>query len=107
MTPSFSRLDRIGDMLKRELAVLIPRHLVETRAWVMSVTRVVVSRDLMHAKVYVSMLLAPEKIPMAIDTLNQAASQLRYLTAQRIVLRVMPELKFYYDDTLVRGNRMS
>ncbi|MFN7096808.1 MAG: 30S ribosome-binding factor RbfA [Gammaproteobacteria bacterium] len=107
MTKDFSRLDRIGDMLRRELTVLIQHEVNDPRVGMVSVTDVKVSRDLMHAKVYVSVLQPDDKIAAAIDALNHAAGYLRYQLAQRVDLRVMPQLRFYYDDSLVRGNRIS
>lgn len=107
MTRDFSRLDRIADMLKRELSILIQNEINDPRVGMVSVTDVKVSRDLMHAKVYVSVLQPEEKIPSAIKALNHAANYLRYQLAQRVELRVMPELRFYYDDSLIRGNRIA
>jgi ribosome-binding factor A len=107
MSKEFSRLDRIGDQIKRELAVIIQRHVKSADVGMVSVTDVKVSRDLAHAKVYVSLLLEDEKIPAAVRHLNDAAKQLRYLLAQTIELRMIPELKFYYDDTIVRGTRIA
>jgi ribosome-binding factor A len=107
MSKEFSRLDRIGDQIKRELAVIIQRQIKDPDVGMVSITDVKVSRDLAHAKVYVTILLDDEKIPAAIKILNQSAKHLRYLLAQTIDLRTMPELRFYYDDTIVRGTRIS
>lgn len=108
MAKTSTRLDRIADMLKRELAILIQRQIKDPRVGPMvSVLEVKVSRDLSHAKAYVSFMLEPEQIPAAVDALNHAASYLRRLLAQTVELRAMPELHFFYDDTLVRANRIT
>ncbi len=107
MTKEHTRLDRIGDHIKRELAVIIQRNIKDPEVGMVSVTDVKVSRDLSYAKVYVTVLVDEAKIPAAIKHLNQSAKHLRYLLAQAIDLRTTPELKFYYDDSLVRGTRIA
>lgn len=107
MAKDYSRLDRIGDMIKREIAVLIQQHVKDPRVGMVSVTDVKVSRDLSYAKIYVSIMLPEEKIPEAIKALNHATGFLRHELAQRVELRVMPQLRFYYDDSLIRGNRIA
>ncbi len=107
MARNFSRLDRIGDTLKRELAELIQHHVNDPRVGMVSVTEVKVSKDLAHAKVFVSLMVEEAKIPDAIAALNHAAGYLRYQLAQRVDLRVMPALRFYYDDSAVRGSRIA
>lgn len=93
--------------MKRELAELIQHHVNDPRVGMVSVTDVKVSRDLAHAKVFVTFMLPEDKIPAAIEALNHAAGYLRYQLAQRIELRVMPALRFYYDDSSVRGSRIA
>ncbi|MBY0545344.1 MAG: 30S ribosome-binding factor RbfA, partial [Gammaproteobacteria bacterium] len=66
----FTRLDRINDGIMRELATLIQQKIKDPRIGMVSVTEVKVSRDLSHAKVYVSLLLPDEKIPEGIKALN-------------------------------------
>ena len=107
MTKDYSRLDRINDAIMREISVLIQQQVSDPRIGMVSVTEVSVSRDLSHAKVFVSVMQPDEKIPEAIKALNHAAGFLRHELAQRIDLRFMPKLRFYYDDSLIRGNRIS
>lgn len=107
MSEAYSRLDRIGDGIKRELAVLIQQAVKDPRVGMVSVTRVQVSKDLAHAKVYVSSLIEGEAAKMAVVALNHAAGFLRSQLAERIQLRVMPQLRFYYDDSLARAGRMA
>ena len=102
----FTRLDRINDGIMRELAILIQQKIKDPRVGMVSVTEVKVSRDLSHAKVYVSLLLPDEKISEGIKALNHAAGFLRYELAQRIDLRFMPVLRFYYDDSSIRSGRI-
>jgi ribosome-binding factor A len=71
-----------------------------------TITSVSVSADLSYAKVYVS-VLEDEKAPEIIAMLNKARKNLRYELANTVELRITPELKFFYDDSVVRGSRIS
>jgi ribosome-binding factor A len=70
---------------------------------VISVTAVEVNRDLSVAKVYVSILGTDTERSDAIDGLRSAANRLRMEVSNRIVIRTMPKLSFFPDDTLQSG----
>ena len=107
MTKGYKRTQRIADLIQTALAEILQREEKELRLGSMvTVTSVDVAHDLSFAKVYVSVLL-DEKAKETITTLNQSAKYLRYSLAQAVLLRVTPELKFIYDDSAVRGSRIS
>ena len=68
-----------------------------------SVTAVEVNRDLSVAKVYVSVLGTDMDRSDAIEGLRSAANRLRMEVSKRIVIRTMPKLSFFSDDTLQTG----
>ena len=68
-----------------------------------SITAVEVNRDLSVAKVYVSVLGTDMDRSDAIDGLRSAANRLRVEVSKRIVIRTMPKLSFFSDDTLQTG----
>ena len=70
-----------------------------------SVSDVEVSRDLAHAKVYVTALLA-ETASQALQTLNEAAKELRQELSRSSRMRSVPQLHFFYDDSVDRGERI-
>jgi ribosome-binding factor A len=70
-----------------------------------SVSDVEVSRDLAHAKVFVT-ALQPERSVEAIKGLKALAPEIRYQLAQAVKLRHVPELHFHYDESLDRGERI-
>ncbi|MBT1443481.1 30S ribosome-binding factor RbfA [Shewanella sp. JM162201] len=108
MAKEFSRTRRIGQQLQQELAFVLQRDMKDPRIGMVTVNDVDVSRDLSHAKVYVTFF---EEDPKAIEdklaALNAAAPFARTLVAGRMKLRVMPELRFIYDASLIEGMRMS
>jgi len=103
-----SRLLRIGDQIQRELAVMIPREVKDPRLGFVTVTAVEVSRDLGHAKVFITLMSDDaEKIQQNLDILHDAAGLLRTRLGQSIKLRSLPQLHFHFDESIVRGAHLS
>ena len=100
-----NRLNRIGDMLKQELAQLIQTELRDPRLGMVSVLEVRVSRDLSHADVFITVLGA--EAPEAVATLNKAAGLLRSKLAKNVNLRATPKLKFIFDKSVENGRKLS
>jgi ribosome-binding factor A len=71
-----------------------------------SVTRVETSTDLRHAKIYVSILGNESSKTEVIEGFTTAANFLRRKLASCIRLRTIPELSFYYDDSIERGAKV-
>lgn len=103
--PKNFRLQRISDLIRTTLAEILLQHSEDKRFREVTITRVTVSRDLSHAKVYVSYITDQDTKEMT-KALNHAAKFLRYTLANQIELRVTPELKFHYDDSNVRGQKI-
>jgi ribosome-binding factor A len=105
----YKRTDRISDVLQREIADLIQRKVKDPRLiGMITVSAVDVSRDLSYAKVYVTQLNNdPAAIKNNLKILNHAASYLRSELGQRIKLRITPQLKFIYDESISRGVYLS
>lgn len=105
-TKGFKREQRINDLIQTTLAEIIQREAKDLRFGMVTLTGVSVTHDLAHAKVFVS-VLEEGKATETLTALNNAAKYLRYSLANAIELRVTPELKFIYDDSTVRGSRIS
>lgn len=106
MRRSFYRTGRINDVIQTALAVILQEEANELGIGMVTITAVSVSKDLAYAKVFVS-VLNEESAKEILDALNNASKHLRYLLANSIKLRVTPELKFVYDDSILRGSRIS
>ena len=72
----------------------------------MTITGVTVARDLSFAKVFVS-TLEEGKEQEVVLALNHAAKYIRHTLAQKVKLRIIPEIKFVYDDSSLRGHHIS
>ncbi|ACJ28013.1 Ribosome-binding factor A [Shewanella piezotolerans WP3] len=108
MAKEFSRTRRIAQQLQQELAVVLQRDMKDPRIGFVTVNDVDVSRDLSYAKVFVTFFEEDEKLVQEkVEALDAAAGYIRSLVAGRMKLRVMPELRFIYDSSLVEGMRMS
>ena len=97
------RGERVNHTIQRELGVLIEGLNDPRLSKVISVTAVEVNRDLSVAKVYVSVFGTDMDRSDAIDGLRSAANRLRMEVSKRIVIRTMPKLSFFSDDTLQTG----
>lgn len=103
MPREFSRIDRIGDQMQRELAQLIQREVKDPRVGMVTVNAVKVSRDLGYADIYVSLLSTEEltgespEVKESISVLNKASGFLRGQVGRAMKLRVVPQLRFHFD----------
>ena len=97
------RGERVNHTIQRDRGVLIEGLNDPRLSKVISVTAVEVNRDLSVAKVYVSVLGTDMDRSDAIDGLRSAANRLRMEVSKRIVIRTMPKLSFFSDDTLQTG----
>lgn len=107
MPRDFPRTRRVGEQIQRELAVLIREQLQDPRLGMVSISAVEVSKDLAHAKVFVTTLGDAERVRSTLEALSGAAGYLRRLLGRRLVLRSIPQLQFRYDRSLEQGAHLS
>ena len=106
MPREFSRSRRVAEQLQRELAAIIGRVLKDPRVGLVTVTAVEVSKDLAYAKVFVSSIGASGTREELIAELQHASGFLRHEIGQAMKLRIIPELRFHYDDTLEKAAKL-
>jgi ribosome-binding factor A len=102
-----TRASRIADQIQRDLSELIRQEVKDPRIGLVTLTEVEVSRDLGHAKVYVSSLGDSASAHRSVQGLQHAAGFLRRLLAKTLSLRSVPQLEFVYDASVERGVRLS
>ncbi|AIR69355.1 MULTISPECIES: 30S ribosome-binding factor RbfA [Dickeya] len=109
MAKEFSRTQRVAQEMQKELAIIIQREVKDPRVGMATVSGVEVSRDLAYAKVFVTFLNdnEPEQVKAGVKALQDASGFIRMLLGKAMRLRVVPELTFSYDNSLVEGMRMS
>ncbi|MBQ8555876.1 MAG: 30S ribosome-binding factor RbfA [Clostridia bacterium] len=100
---SYNRIDRISEEVRREVDRIIREELNDPRiSGTFSVTRAEVTRDLRHAKIYVS-VLEDDKREGMVKALKSAAGYIRRALGQNIIIRYSPELTFVSDENIAYG----
>ena len=105
MPRDFKRSERVSGLLRRELAQMIQREIKDPEVGFVSVSDVEVTRDLAHAKVYVTVFNTDEA-RVSIKALKRAAGFLRTRLGQELRMRNVPQLHFLHDDSVETGQRM-
>ena len=101
----FKRTDRVGAELRRELALLVHAAVRDHGLPSVSVSDVEVTRDLDWATVWVT-ALQPERSAEAMKALKELAIEFRRELSRSMRLRRVPELRFKYDDSVDKGERI-
>ncbi|MBN6710725.1 30S ribosome-binding factor RbfA [Haemophilus haemoglobinophilus] len=109
MAREFKRSDRVAQELQKEVAIILQREVKDPRIGMVTVSDVEVSRDLAYAKVFVTFLFDHDEnaIEQGMKGLEKASPYVRSLLGKAMRLRIVPELRFVYDQSLVEGMRMS
>lgn len=103
MNKDFQRTDRISEEVRREADRIIREDLHDPRiSGTFSITRCEVTRDLRHAKLYVS-ILEDDKRDDFMKALKSAAGFIRHELGSRIIIRYTPELTFVNDMNIAYG----
>jgi len=106
MPKEFSRTRRVGEQIQRELSELIRKEVGDPRVGMVTINAVEVSRDLGHAKVFVT-VMDEERKDESLAALGRAAGFLRGALGRRMFIRTVPQLHFHYDESVTRGARLS
>ena len=80
------RHERVAEEIKHKLNSAMSKDLSELNLGIVTISKVLLTNDL--------------KLDKCVDRLNYRKSHIRFLLAKQLKLRYMPELTFYYDDTL-------
>ena len=102
---NFTRSDRVAVQLRKEIAVLVHQAVRDHALPSVSVSDVEVTKDLDVAKVFVTTLLS-EQSTVAVKALNEMAFEFRRELSRTLKMRRVPEIRFYYDDSVDRGERI-
>jgi len=104
--PSKLRLDRIADRIREDLSEMIVMRVNDPRLSGVFITGVKVDRELSYAEIFVSAIEGQERAKEVLAALEHASGFLRHALAQMIELRVFPRLRFHWDPTPERADRI-
>ncbi len=101
------RQQRVAEQIRHEISQIIEHELDDPRLEMISITDVTISSDLHSANVYASSLPGEAVRDDVLAGLEHARGYLRHGLAERLKLRVVPELHFHWDKSLETGDRIS
>lgn len=107
MAREFSRTDRVGSQMQRELALLVRDELNDPRLGMITIQAVRIVRDFSYATVYFTLIGGELSNQETTAILNEAAPFFRHELGHRINLRSLPKLHFLYDESVEQGARLS
>jgi ribosome-binding factor A len=107
MPPNHRRADRVAEAIREEIASFLTEGVKDPRiVGLVTVTGVDVTRDLRHARVYVSIMGSDEERQRTLEGLGSLAAHLRPRVARALRLRVAPELAFHLDQSIQHAARI-
>jgi ribosome-binding factor A len=100
------RHERVRELLKREIGEAIRREFHVNEAGLISVNDVDLAGDLKSAVVFISIFGNPVQQKRGLQLLTDNRVRIQGLVGRAVVLKYTPTLKFVFDDSIVRGNRV-
>ena len=94
------RSRKVADQIKNEISWILQQKFTDPQRGMITVTKVKISRDLKHATVYFSVLGQNIDVKVSEKALKNAVPFLRRELGQRVKMKFVPELRFFYDDSL-------
>jgi ribosome-binding factor A len=101
-----SRASRVGDQIRAELASLLAREVHDPGIGFLTITHVKVSPDLQQARVYYTTIGDAKARQESARALGRATPFLRRQVGQRLNLKRVPELAFFFDEAIEKGDRI-
>jgi len=103
----YKRSDRLGELVLAEISDLMAREIKDPRIGFVTFTRVDLSDDLRHAKIFVSIIGAPPEKARTLQGLASATGYIRRHLGKTLHLRYTPELTFLLDESLEHGAKIA
>lgn len=100
------RNERVRKELMRDISDILRKE-IRGLEGVVSIIDVEVSHDNSFAKVIYSVLGSPEQVEKTKEVMERSTPKIRYEVGKRIRLRLTPELKFVYSDSIEQGSRVT
>lgn len=104
--PSQMRIQRIAGRVREEMSELLVYQIQDPRLLGVTVTDVQIDRELAFADIYVSAVEGQERAKDVIEALQHAGSFIRHYLAEKVQLRSFPKLRFFWDPTPERADRI-
>jgi ribosome-binding factor A len=107
VSPDHHRSERVAEAMREEIATFLANDVKDPRIMgLVTVTAVEVTRDLRHAKVFVSVLGSESQRAATFDGLGGVAAHLRGRVGRALRLRVAPEIEFRNDESIAHAAKI-
>ena len=100
------RTERVDELLRQEIGAIVTRDVADPRIGFATITSVETTRDLRHAKVWVSVIGQPAERDATVAALRRAMPFVRHELGTRLRIKRIPDLHVHLDDTAERGTRV-
>lgn len=100
------RLERVRELLKREIGEVIRRELPVNDAGLINVNDLEVAPNLKNATVFIGILGGKTQKDKGMEMLEKNRKRIQGLVAKGVVLKYTPRLRFVLDESVERGNRV-
>ena len=100
------RLQRVRELLKRELGEVIRREIPVDEGGLVTVNEISVSSDLHSAAAYVGILGTEEQRKRGFSLLNANRKRIQGMLGRAVILKYTPQLRFIMDESISQGNRV-
>ncbi|MDQ3022611.1 MAG: 30S ribosome-binding factor RbfA [Bacteroidota bacterium] len=101
------RTEKVAEEIKHKLNTAMSKDLSEISGLgLVTISKVIMTPDLKQARIYLSFLGNKEPIDKCLEKINVKKKHIRFILAKHIILKYMPELVFYYDDTIEYADKM-
>ena len=94
------RSERVQEALRQEISRVALEEIKDPRIGFLTITKVELTKDLRYAKVYFSVLGGAKEKALALKGLNSAKGYIKGMVADRISLRLVPEISFRIDESI-------
>jgi ribosome-binding factor A len=101
-----NRPDKVGEAIRNELSQLLAKDVHDPGVGFITLTKVTVSPDLQLARVYYTSMGDEKALRETEKALRRALPFLRRQIAQRVRLRRVPELEFFFDKSVAQHDRI-
>jgi ribosome-binding factor A len=105
--PPYKRAERLGELLLAEISDLIARDIKDPRIGFVTFTRVELSDDLRHAKIFASIIGPAAEKARTLQGLSSATGYMRRHLGRVLHLRYTPEITFLIDESLEHGAKIA
>ena len=100
------RIARLESLLKREISDIIRREIKDVEFGLITVTKVMLSGDLQHAKVYVSIYDKEDKQRQLLKHLNKSSGFVKGIVGRRVRMHYVPDIDFIHDKSMEEADRI-